>query len=87
MKEKPMNNTSESDWDRVDAMTDKDIDASDIPPLTDSFFQRARIRMPKKEVTLKIDADLINWFQSQGDSFEKCINAALRIYVEAHKAA
>jgi uncharacterized protein (DUF4415 family) len=77
----------ESDWDRVDAMTDDEIDTSEIPPLPADFFQRARVRMPKQLVTVQIDADLLQWFQSQGDDYERRMNAALRLYVEAHKAA
>jgi uncharacterized protein (DUF4415 family) len=77
----------ESDWDRVDAMTDDDIDTSEIPPLTADFFRRARVRMPKQRVTVQIDADLLQWFESQGDDYERRMNAALRLYVEAHKAA
>ncbi len=87
MNEKPMNNSLKSDWDRVDAMADEDIDTTDIPPLTKDFFQSARVRMPKQRVTMEIDMDLLNWFQAQGDNYEQRMNAALRIYVEAHKAA
>lgn len=58
-----------------------------IPPLPADFFQRARVRMPKQRVTVQIDADLLQWFQSQGDDCERRMNAALRLYVEAHKAA
>lgn len=36
-----MNKPSETDWARVDAMTDDMIDTSDIPPLTDEFFKTA----------------------------------------------
>jgi hypothetical protein len=38
---------SETDWDRIDQMTDDEIDTSDIPPLTDAFFERARIVFPR----------------------------------------
>jgi hypothetical protein len=41
-----MNNPSETDWARVDAMTDDEIDTSDIPPLTEEFFARAKLRLP-----------------------------------------
>lgn len=87
MNDNSMNKPLESDWDRVEAMTDDEIDTSDIPPLTEDFFRRARVRMPKKEVTVAIDADLINWFEAQDDDIARRINAALRIYVEAHRAA
>jgi hypothetical protein len=41
-----MNNPSETDWARVDAMTDDEIDTSDIPPMTEEFFARAKLRLP-----------------------------------------
>ena len=87
MSEKPMKNSLESDWARVDAMADEDIDTTDIPPLTKDFFRRARVRMPRQQVTVQIDADLLRWFQAQGSNYEQRMNAALRIYVEAHRAA
>lgn len=87
MSEKPMRKPSESDWARVDALADEDIDTTDIPPLTIDFFRRARVRMPKEQVTVQIDADLLRWFQAQGSNYEQRMNAALRIYVEAHRAA
>jgi hypothetical protein len=38
---------SETDWDRIDRMTDDEIDMSDIPPLTDAFFEHARKVLPR----------------------------------------
>ena len=32
------NKPSQTNWDRVDAMADKDIDLSDCPELTDEWF-------------------------------------------------
>ena len=89
MSEKPMNKPSETDWARIDAMTDDEIDTTDIPPLTEAFFKRAQVRMPKRAVTMtvQVDADVLEWFKAQGEDYERRINAALRIYAEAHKAA
>lgn len=42
-----MSNTSKTDWARIDAMSDEDIDTSDIPPLSEEFFAKAQLRMPK----------------------------------------
>ncbi len=42
-----MNNPSETDWARIDAMTDDEIDTSDIPPMTEDFFAKATLRLPK----------------------------------------
>jgi len=68
-------------------MDDEDIDTLDIPPLDDEFFASAKLRMPKKKVpvTLSVDADVLKWFESQGAEFQHRINAALRIYAEAHQ--
>jgi uncharacterized protein (DUF4415 family) len=89
MSEKPINKPLGTDWARVDAMTDDEIDTSDIPPLTEEFFKRAQVRMPKQTVTLtvQIDSDLLDWFKAQGDDYEQRMRAALRIYAEAHKVA
>ena len=78
---------SETDWARVDEMTDEEIDTSDIPPLDETFFAGARLRMPGKKVsvTLDVDADVLAWFKEQGADFRARINAALKLYAEAHK--
>jgi uncharacterized protein (DUF4415 family) len=81
-----MNKPSETDWKRVDEMTDEEIDTSDIPPLDDSFFAKAKLRMPKQvSVTMLVDVDLLEWFKAQGEEYESLINTALRSYVEDHK--
>ncbi len=61
-----MNKNSTTDWARIDAMTDDDIDTSDIPPLTEDFFKRANVRMPKHmaTMTVQVDADVLNWFKA-----------------------
>jgi len=89
MNEQHMNKISTTDWARIDAMTDDDIDTSDIPPLTDEFFKRASVRMPKQvaTMTVQVDADVLNWFKALGDQYEQRVNAALRMYAEAHKVA
>ncbi|NER00332.1 MAG: BrnA antitoxin family protein [Cyanothece sp. SIO2G6] len=83
-----MSNTSKTDWSRIDAMSDEDIDTSDIPPLTEKFFAKAQLRMPKTpiKVSVQVDPDTFAWFQAQGKSAEQEMSAALRIYAEAHKA-
>ncbi|WP_224092229.1 BrnA antitoxin family protein [Nostoc sp. MS1] len=82
------NNVSRTDWDRIDAMSDEEIDTSDIPPLSDDFFRKAQLRMPKSpvKITVEVDPETFAWFQAQGDSSEQQIAVALKIYAEAHKA-
>ncbi len=87
MNAQDLKKLSETDWTRVDAMTDEEIDTSDIPPLDEAFFAGARLRMPARKVsiTMIVDADVVEWFQAQGEEFQHRINAALRIYAEAHQ--
>ncbi|MEE8587417.1 MAG: BrnA antitoxin family protein [Acidobacteriota bacterium] len=68
-------------------MRDEDIDTSDIPPLGESFFEKADLRLPEKKVALTacVDPDILEWFQAQGKEYQEIINAALRLYVEAHR--
>jgi uncharacterized protein (DUF4415 family) len=82
-----MNKPSTTNWERVDALTDETIDTSDIPPLTEEQLTRAILRMPREPiaVTVHIDPEVLAWFKAQGPDYERCMNAALRIYAEAHK--
>ncbi len=82
-----MRKPSETNWAMVDALTDKTIDTSDIAPLTQAHLMRMTLRMPEESmaITVNVDPDILAWFRAQGDKFEKRVNAALKIYVEAHK--
>jgi hypothetical protein len=46
MNKNDSNNTSGTNWEALAAMSDDTIDYSDIPPLTDEFFERATLRIP-----------------------------------------
>jgi len=87
MSEKSLKRKSKTDWDRIDAMSDEDIDTSDSPPLDDEFFANAQIRMPKPKqtITIRLDADILSWFKAQGDGYQTRMNAVLRTYMEAKK--
>jgi uncharacterized protein (DUF4415 family) len=88
MNENNMSNISKTDWSRIDAMTDEDIDTSDIPPLSEKFFATAKLRLPvslEATVAVRVDTETLEWFQHQGKQAEKHMATALRIYAEAHK--
>ncbi|MEG4095572.1 hypothetical protein QUA12_11395 [Microcoleus sp. Pol8_D1] len=38
-------------------MSDEDIDISDIPPLSEEFFAKAQLRMPKSAITMAFEVD------------------------------
>jgi uncharacterized protein (DUF4415 family) len=81
------NNISKTDWERIDAMRDEDIDTSDIPPLSADFWAKAQLRSPKQITTsVQIDPETFAWFQSQGENAAQKMSTALKIYAEAHKS-
>jgi uncharacterized protein (DUF4415 family) len=83
---------SMTDWKRVDAMTEEDIERAaasdpDAPMTTAADWVNAKIVWPegKEPVTIRIDKDVLNWFRKQGRGYQSRINAVLRSFVEAQK--
>jgi uncharacterized protein (DUF4415 family) len=73
------------------AMSDDQIDTSDIPEVRDWTGAKRGLffRPVKQQITLRLDADLIAWFRShaRGDEgYQTNINRALRTYVEQRRA-
>lgn len=83
---------SETDWARIDRMTDEDIDYSDIPPITDEMWAKGVWRNGSKtaatngQETLAIDLDVIEFFKANESDYCAKINQLLRAYMEAHQA-
>lgn len=67
-------------------MEDEAIDYSDIPPLTDEFFEKATLRIPATVAhrLVQIDPDILKWFQSHGGEYRASINSVLRRYIETN---
>lgn len=88
MSANDLKNSSKTNWERIDQMADEEIDTSDIPPLDDAFFANAQLRLPdgKVPLTMNVDADVFQWFKSQGPEYKNLINTALRLYAEQHKS-
>ena len=91
MNEGLTSNDSRTDWDRLDALADDEIDFSDAPEITPEMFAQAVVRdglkqpAKKRQVTLRVDGDVLDWFRSQGKGYQTRINALLRAYMEAHQ--
>ena len=83
-----MESNSETNWAKLDAVTESEIDTSDIPPLTEEFFNKSRWWKPVTLINalIQVDPQTLTWFQSQVDGYEKEMAVALRIYAEAHQA-
>jgi uncharacterized protein (DUF4415 family) len=78
---------SKTNWTRIDSLTDRDIDYSDIPELDKDFFRSATLVLPepKTTVTIRLDQRVLEWFKAKGPGYQTRINALLRAYMEAHK--
>jgi len=68
--------------EKVSRRPDSEINTSDIPELTEKFWQNA-VRNPfyrplKQQLTLRLDADIIAWLRRQGRGYQTRANALLR---------
>ena len=86
MSAKSLKRKSQTNWEKVDNLSDKEIDTSDIGQLDEKFFKDMEIslRPPKKSLTLRLDADVLEWFRKMGEGYQTRINAILRTYMKAH---
>jgi len=73
----------EQDLRRLAAMSDRDIDLSDIPEMRNR--RRAVVgrfyRPVKKSITIRLDADVLAWFKSGDRPYQTAINGALRAHM------
>lgn len=85
MKEKK--GSIKSQLKRLDAMTDDDIDYSDIPETDDEFWENAEVFIGgKKAISLRVDFDVLLFFKemANGKGYQTAMNKVLRQYMEAH---
>ncbi len=78
-----------TDWARVDAMIEEELQASiDHEEEGEYDMSTAQIGIPgfPPPLTIRLDPDVLAWFQAQGDAYRGKINAALRAYVGAQKS-
>lgn len=78
-----------TDWARVDAKTDEDIEAaiasdSDWDEFKEIDWADAVLVMParKKAISIRIDEDVLDFFKKEGEGYQRRINAVLRSYVQ-----
>ncbi len=86
---KPLTSEQEAELAALAALTDDQINTCDIPEQKDwSGARRGLFFRPiKKQLTLRLDADVIDWFKTHaenGEGYQTSINSALRAYVNQH---
>lgn len=72
------------------AKRDAEIDTSDIPSQAGMKWSRPGALVPvenKRQLTIRLDADVLAFFKRTGRRYQSRINAALREYVNAQKRA
>ena len=74
-----------SDLARIDRMKDTDIDYSDILALDKTFLKKATTAWPpeKKQLTIRLDADVLDWLKGHGKGYQTRINRILRVVMES----
>jgi uncharacterized protein (DUF4415 family) len=89
IEEKIAKGGDRSDWARVDAMTDEDIlanmrDDPDWADFIDVDWSKAKIVVPapKTSISIRLDADIVDFFKATGKGYQTRINAVLRHYMD-----
>ena len=62
-------------------------DYTEVLDLDDGFFEDTTVTFPpqKRQLTIRLDEDVVDWLKGQGRGYQTRINAILRAYYEAHK--
>jgi uncharacterized protein (DUF4415 family) len=70
---------------RIAELADEDINYSDIPELTEEFWEKVPPfpTGPKDLVSIRLDRFILNYFKAEGPRYQSRINAVLRSYVAA----
>lgn len=73
---------------RLEALTDENIDYSDIPELDDNFWKNAKLVTPDltQAVTLRVKRSVLEYFKANGEKgYQSRMNAVLESYVQTQK--
>ncbi|HEU0078036.1 MAG TPA: BrnA antitoxin family protein [Longimicrobiaceae bacterium] len=83
-----------TDWSRVDGLSESEVEAAarsdaDNPPWTEEELRDARLVMPedrgKVPISIRLDAEVLDYFREQGRGYQSRINAVLRAYVRSRR--
>lgn len=83
---------SRTDWRRIDAMTDNELDRIIAADDEESGFipdwTKAELVLPesKLSVNLRLDREIVEFFKGQGRGHISRMQAVLKAYVDAHQS-
>jgi uncharacterized protein (DUF4415 family) len=84
---------SRTDWATVKAVTEEELEASIAADPDDVHepidWSRAVRGMPphKRDIHIRIDEDVLDWFRRAGRGYQTRINNVLRAFMESRKRA
>jgi uncharacterized protein (DUF4415 family) len=92
LSERAARGETRTDWKRVDAMTDQEIEAN-IDEDDEGQFDLSQafrglpqgVGVSKQQLTVRFDTDVIDFFKSQGKGYQTRMNAVLRQFMEHEK--
>lgn len=84
---KPLSQKLRAEAKALAAMPENEIDTSEMTEIADwrGALRGDLFRPIKKPISLRLDADVIDWFQRQGEGYQTRMNAALREFVERRR--
>jgi len=87
----PLTEAQRENLRKLAAKSDREIDTIDIPELSTEHWKkgiRGRFyRTVKRQITARVDADVLEWLKSHGKGYQSRIKAILRReMLAAHKA-
>jgi len=83
---------SETNWARVDALTDEEIEEAvrkdpDAVPLDFNWSEAVLVIPPKKKaISIRVDEDVLDYFKGEGAGYQRRMNAVLRSYMQQKKS-
>ncbi len=85
---KSLTESQRAQIERLADMSDDEIDFSDIPEIDPKDWVNAEVgkfyRPVKQQLTLRLDADVVDWFKRTQPKYQTAMNEALRRYMIEH---
>jgi uncharacterized protein (DUF4415 family) len=78
----PLTEAQRQNLKALAARPDTEIDTTDAPEMTEVQWRTAErghfYRPVKRQITARVDADVLDWLKAQGKGYQSRINAILR---------
>jgi len=78
-----------TDWKALKTQSEAEIEAGAAADedADELDWARAEVKLPPKEkVSIRLDADVLDYFRRTGRGYQTRINKVLRRYIDAHQA-